>query len=543
MELIKYLLCIQGVLLISNAAVFDQGFEKRLYSFVENSMKCHNVPGFTLSVVKGDEFWSKGFGKADIAANKPVDSDTKFGIGSVTKSFTVTLLGILLSEKGLDWTTKVTDILGSGYGFIDPYRTKEMMLRDLISHRTGLARLDYGGVIAGFPKSVSRAEFCKRLKYLPEKIPFRDGYIYNNYMVTMAGHVAETLGQDTWENLMTTRIFQPLGMNSTKILKDTSDFSKNNTAMPYLYKDGKLLNGSLESYILPPLEPSGAILSTANDMARWLKFYLSMGKTDSGQQLLNKELLQEAHQVTTPITSYTLIKPLFPVTHMFIGYNYGLYTQEYRGYRIVGHEGSVGGFQTLIWTFPDANFGLFGSVNGPGRGTPPVHHYTVVFYHIVDHLLGLQAWLNETTACTFPKPWFSRPPPPFQKLPIPIPVSNLAELEGTYENKIFTDVKVATNSSHLLLTSNKMHGILHPSHVKDAFLFEILSPLEYSIPIGVNPNDTDAKAYLSYIIFGRDNHYAVNKLIFKMDVDMEYVKKTGPQAVPNIPVIPVIPIG
>ena len=61
-----------------------------------------------------------------------------------------------------------------------------------------LARLDYGGVIAGFPKSVSGAEFCKRLKYLPEKIPFRDGYIYNNnYMVTMAGHVAETLGQDT----------------------------------------------------------------------------------------------------------------------------------------------------------------------------------------------------------------------------------------------------------------------------------------------------------------------------------------------------------
>ena len=73
--------------------------------------------------------------------------------------------------------------------------------------KTGLR----GGVIAGFPKSVSRAEFCKRLKYLLEKIPFRDGYIYNNnYMVTMAGYVAESLGQDTWENLMTTRIFQPL---------------------------------------------------------------------------------------------------------------------------------------------------------------------------------------------------------------------------------------------------------------------------------------------------------------------------------------------
>ena len=543
MEFIKSLLCIQSALLISHAVVFDGMFEKELDSFIDTSMKCHNVPGFTLSVIKGNEVWSKGFGKADISANKSVDSDTKFSIGSVTKSFTVTLLGILLSEKGMKWTAKVTDILGPGYGFIDPYRTSEMMLKDLVSHRTGLARLDYGGTIAGFPKSVSRTEFCKRMKYLPEKIPFRDGYIYNNYMVTMAGHVAEILGNDTWENLVRTRIFHPLGMKSTSLLKDVTDFSENNTAQPYMTKDGILLNGSLPSYLLPPLEPAGAIMSTADDMARWLKFHLSMGKTESGQQLLKTELMQEIHRVTTPLESYTLIRPLFPVTHLFLGYNYGLWTQEYRGYRIVGHDGSLGGFQTIIWTFPDANIALFGSVNGPGRGAPPINHYLVVFYHIVDRLLGLEPWLNETTACTFPKPWLSKPAPPFQKLPEPLHVTNLAQFEGTFENKIFPDVIVASNTSTLLLTSNKMHGILHPSHVKDAFLFEILAPLEYSIPIGVNPNDTEAKTYLSYIVFGRDNRYAVDKLTFKMDVDMVYEKKTGPHAVPNIPVIPVIPIG
>ena len=543
MEFVKCLLCTLGSLLLSHATVFDGTFEKGLDSFIDKSMKCRDVPGFTLSVVKGKDVWSKGFGMADISANKPVDPDTRFSIGSVTKSFTVTLLGILLSEKGLKWTSKVTDILGSEYGFIDPYRTKEMMLKDLVSHRTGLARLDYGGVIAGFPKSVSRIELCKRMKYLPEKIPFRDGYIYNNYMVTMAGHVAEVLGNDTWENLIRTRIFQLLGMNNTIILSDPGDFSKNNTAKPYMTKHGKLLNGSLESYILPPLEPSGAIMSTANDMAIWMKFHLNKGKTESGQQLLKTELLEEIHHVTTPLESYTLIKPLFPVAHMFLGYNYGMWTQEYRGYKIVGHDGSLGGFQTEMWTFPDADIAVFASVNGPGRGAQPARHLSVGFYYMVDHLLGLEPWLNETTVCTFPKPWFSRPAPPFQKLPKPLNVTNLSQFEGTFENRIFPDVVVASNVTTLLLTSNKMHGILHPAHVKDTFLFEILSPLEYTIPIGVNPNDTEAKTYLSYIIFGRGNNYAVDKLTFKMEVDMVYERKTAPHSVPNIPVIPVIPIG
>ena len=91
--------------------------------------------------------------------------------------------------------------------------------------------------------------YCSRnLKYLPEEIPIRDGYIYNNYMYMMLGHVIEVLGDDTWENLMTSKIFKPIGMDNTTFLKEPTDVLGPNVARPYIYKDAMFQNGTLEIY-------------------------------------------------------------------------------------------------------------------------------------------------------------------------------------------------------------------------------------------------------------------------------------------------------
>ena len=86
------------------------------------------------------------------------------------------------------------------------------------------------------------------MKYLPEQRPLRDEFIYSNFMYMMLGHVSEILGNDTWENLMTSRIFRPLGMTRTTILKDPADVIGPNVAKPYIYKGDGLLNGTLEIY-------------------------------------------------------------------------------------------------------------------------------------------------------------------------------------------------------------------------------------------------------------------------------------------------------
>lgn len=86
------------------------------------------------------------------------------------------------------------------------------------------------------------------MKYLPEERLIRDRLIYNNYMFMMLGHVAEVLGQDTWENLMVAKVLQPLGMTNTSFLHSPNDVMQHNVAKPYMYIDDEFLNGTLEIY-------------------------------------------------------------------------------------------------------------------------------------------------------------------------------------------------------------------------------------------------------------------------------------------------------
>ena len=467
-----------------------------------------------------------------MALNKSVDSASKFNIGSVTKSFTAALLGILLHEKGLNWSVPVMDILGQGYGFVDVYRTKKLTLRDLLSHRTGLAGLD-GVISSGIPKTLSRMEYCKRMKYLPEQKPIRDVFIYNNLMYMMLGHVAEVLGKDTWENLVTKMIFEPLGMNDTTIMTSPADIAAQDVAQPYIYLHGKFVNGTHEIYGIHPAEPAGAILSTAKDMAKWVKFQLTLGKTESGVQLIDKKLMVDMHRLTTAIPLLdgieTMTKPTFPADDIVSGYGYGWFISEYRGFRNIWHSGGLASYRTMLWTFPDTKNGLFASINGPPIGMDAYLHRIVSFYFMADHLLGLTPWLNETTACSFPEPWDHVPKIEYPGLEKPVSVANLNEFVGTYTTDLLPDVEVSSNSTTLLLKSNRIRGVLHPSSAKDRFLFEVMYPLEYAL---VDGNGTNA---ITNVTFNRDaTSRSVNSMTLQFEVDVTYSKNASPQIVAGL---------
>ena len=86
------------------------------------------------------------------------------------------------------------------------------------------------------------------MKFVPEDKPFRDTFIYNNFMYMLLGHVAEKLGGDTWENLVTSRVLQPIGMTSSKLMLKPADAYQTKAARPYIYKDGMFQNGTKEIY-------------------------------------------------------------------------------------------------------------------------------------------------------------------------------------------------------------------------------------------------------------------------------------------------------
>lgn len=462
--------------------VFTPSLEANIRSFINASMECRHVPGMTLTVVKGDEVWSTGFGTADFSSGQPVDADTLFGIGSVTKSFTTALLGILLQENGYDWSSKVTDILGPHYRFIDNLRTTELTVRDLLSHRTGLARLDIA-IVAGV-ENRSRTDFCKHIKYLPATDPIRDKIIYNNFMYVMLGHVAEVLGKDTWENLVRSRLFEPVGMNNSRILMRPEDLIAEDVARPYIYKDDQIQLSSLQIYEFNPIQPALGILSTANDMAKWIRFQLQKGKTENGTQLIDEKLIDDMHWVTTPLDKPSTLKnrfltrPQWPVEDTQLGYGYSWFVSVYRGYKSFWHSGGLLSHTTLFEAYPDMDIGISASVNGPDFWNDSLAHLTTVLYYLSDHLLGLEPWLNETTACTYPAPWNNDTETKPKDPEVPVTIDNASEFEGVYSYPLFPTAEVMTNDSNLLMDINRLHGILHPSSEKDRFLWEITAPWE-----------------------------------------------------------------
>ena len=91
--------------------------------------------------------------------------------------------------------------------------------------------------------------YCRKMRYIPVTRPFRDRFLYNNYMYMYLGHICEVLGGDTYENLIRNRLFLPLGMTSTKLIKTPSDVQFGDVAKPYNYRDGKFQNGTYSMYV------------------------------------------------------------------------------------------------------------------------------------------------------------------------------------------------------------------------------------------------------------------------------------------------------
>src|SRR5262245_31929545 len=148
-----------------------------LDQFVEEAMKEWKVPGLAVAVVHdGKIVHSKGYGFRDLDKQLPVTPDTLFAIGSISKSFTVTDLGLLVDEGKLDWDAPVRTYV-SDFQLHDRFATEHMTARDLVTHRSGLPRHDF---LWYADPSRSRKELYARLRFLEPSKEFRSTWQYQN---------------------------------------------------------------------------------------------------------------------------------------------------------------------------------------------------------------------------------------------------------------------------------------------------------------------------------------------------------------------------
>ena len=164
--------------------------------------------------------YAKGFGYRDVEKKLPVTTDTIFAIGSVSKSFTSLIFGTLNDEGKVEWDKPVRTYLPT-FQIDDPIATDHATARDLFSHRTGLPGHD----LIWYSSNFSREELFNRLKYLKSNKEFRSGYQYCNLMIMTMGYLEGRVAGSTWENLVKSRIFEPLGMQRSNF--SVTDSQKN----------------------------------------------------------------------------------------------------------------------------------------------------------------------------------------------------------------------------------------------------------------------------------------------------------------------------
>ena len=302
------------------------------------------MPGAVLAIVRGEEvIFARGFGLADIERITPVTPDTPFFIGSSTKAFTATLVGMLVDEGRMRWDDPVEQYLPE---FKLAVQSKDpndrATLRDVLSHRTGFTRMAFLEINRG----LSSDEILRRASSAEALAPFRQRFLYNNVHYLAAESAAGGAAGTSWHALMKERILAPLGMTATRT-SFREAWNDPHTARGYWWDEAAqaVRPVTLEMGInVDGVAPAGAISSTARDMTSWLRFLLRQGVQDG------KTLISSAALTTT----WT---PQIPISDAS-GYGMGWFVNKWQGQRLIEHGGSITGYSAEVGLLPDSNIGF-----------------------------------------------------------------------------------------------------------------------------------------------------------------------------------------
>ena len=310
----------------------------KLEKRIEEERKKQHIPGVAIAVVKDDKVvFSKGFGYSDIETERPVTPATLFAVGSTTKAFTATLIGMLSDDSKMGWDDPVEKHIPEFRLKVDTGDDK-VTVRDLLCHRTGFTRM---GILwaAGRLTRPEVIEFAATAKPYAD---FRKEFLYNNVMYMAAGHAAGNAMDSDWESLVAARILEPLNMTNSTI--SISDAQKDERlAKGYLWNEDKQTHKRLPMRNLDLIGPAGSINSSVKDMAQWVRFQLGKGKYES-KQLLSPEMHAETWKQQIEMAPG-------------VGYGLGWMLQEWNGKKVVEHGGNIDGFSAQVALLPEHNLG------------------------------------------------------------------------------------------------------------------------------------------------------------------------------------------
>ncbi|KAG9320555.1 hypothetical protein KVV02_000372 [Mortierella alpina] len=403
-----------------------------LHRVIENGMVKCGIPGLSVAVLyKGEVIFAEGFGQRN--EQDPFTAETLSPIASLTKAFTATAIGELVAEGKLDWDkTPISHYLPE-FQLKDPGLTSQLAMEDLLSHRTGVPRLD----LEWFNRKESRLELIKCLRHVEAPSKLGSATVYNNMMYAVAGEAAATVAGMPYEKLVEEKVIKPLKLSNTGF-SPMEMRKRPNHAMPFSadsLEDAQ--NGLFNMYPLDEVymqgAPAGDMYSNVFDMVHWGKVVMAEGKVGD-EQILSKEGIRRTLTATS-IMDAAEPRPS-PEFGPVVTYGLGWGLDSYKGHVFYRHSGAISGFQSKLKLFPDDDLVI-------------AHLYNIdnatfdVSYHIVDELFGLpktKDWVLDVSFNETKKGYEELAKSLEDNLPKRVPntrtLHELEAFEGEYSNPI-----------------------------------------------------------------------------------------------------------
>lgn len=434
-------------------------------AFITSVMEEWELPGLAVAVVKdGEIVLNRGYGFRDLEAQLPVSPRTLFAIGSITKSFTVTLLGMLEEEGYFDWDEPLRRHLPD-FELADEVATLRLTPRDLVTQRSGLPRHD----LVWYGSGLTRNELYERLRYLEPSEDLRAAFQYQNLMFMTAGYLAEQLTGITWEALVEERILIPLGMSRSNFsvtrMQQTEDF-----ATPY-DADGEVVR-EIDFRNIDAIGPAGSINSSVEEMIRYVRLHMDLGE-QGGERLLSRataEAMQSPHMVVPGAVPYDELG--------HTAYGMGFFITTYRGRKLVHHGGGIDGFISLLSFMPREKLGMIVLTNLSGENPVP----TIVTRGLYDRFLGLEPvdWVGRVkesrASAEDAEDKRAEEAGPVEDTE---PSHALEDYVGDYEHPAYGTIAVTLDGDHLTATYHGVTATLDHYHYD---VFELAE--DPSLPFG-----------------------------------------------------------
>ena len=345
-------------------------------------MEAFEVPGLALAIVKdGRVALAKGYGVRKLGEPTPVDARTLFGIASNSKVFTATALGLLVEEGRIDWDAPVVDYL-PWFMMYDPYVTRELTVRDLLVHRSGLG-LGAGDLLWWPESTYNRREVAERLRFIKPATSFRSAYAYDNVLYLVAGEVIQEVTGRTWEDFVDDRILKKVGMTDSNP-RHSAAAEGGNVAAPHARIEGAVR--PIAPFTSDNTNPAGGINSGAEDMAKWMLVRLARGKLSDGTALYSERTAREIEMPVTILPNPAPPAELAALKSNFAAYALGMNVRDYRGHKVLTHTGGLPGYVSIVTLLPDRNLGVAVLTNAESTSA-----FSALTWHVVDHDLGVPA--------------------------------------------------------------------------------------------------------------------------------------------------------